>query len=146
MLYQIPLHIYTNLICRLLELILLWRIRMCRCEKNNILPLRLVCSAFDEVLKPYAFKTIQLEFSKFLRSSDELYLQHMDRIGNYCQAVYLDMMVVRDEGRIPSKCHTNTLLMRYLQRKSRVFRKFSTESWPKSLKWNLYSNLFADIA
>jgi hypothetical protein len=71
---------------------------MCRCEKNKVLPLRQVCKAFDTALKPYVLKTIQLEFSKFAKSANMPFLQDVDRIGQYCQAVYLDMMVVRDEG------------------------------------------------
>jgi hypothetical protein len=118
----------------LLSLILLWDIRMCRCEKNAILPLRLVCKAFDGILKPYVFKTIQLEFSRFLRqrrgalgaSWDEagqvvkgleghgsgldgvwgdeaiwklrLDREGLRRVGGCCEALYLDLMVVRDEG------------------------------------------------
>ena len=71
---------------------------MCHCEKNTIIPLRLVCKAFDAVLKPYVFKTLQLEFSKFLRNGDKPDTKSLDRVGEFCQAVYLDMMIVRDEG------------------------------------------------
>lgn len=82
----------------LIELILLWNVRMCECEKNSIFPLRLVCKAFDIALKPYIFKTIQLEFSKFLRAVPTPDMRALESVGNLCQAVYLDMMVVRDEG------------------------------------------------
>lgn len=83
----------------LLELILLWTVRMCRCEKNKVLPLRNVSKAFNAALKPYVLKTIQLEFSRFLRAGPELLCREALRdIGGFCQAVYLDMMVVRDEG------------------------------------------------
>jgi hypothetical protein len=125
-----------SLPAELLNLILLWDIRMCRCEKNSILPLRLVCKAFDEILKPYVFKTIQLEFSRFLRQRrgaieakdwdeegkiardlqghgsgldvvwghEAIWKLTMDReglkrVGGCCEALYLDLMVVRDEGR-----------------------------------------------
>ncbi len=108
---------------------------MCRCEKNTILPLRLVCKAFDGILKPYVFKTIQLEFSRFLRQrrgaveakdwngeaqvvkgleghgsgldgvwgGEAIWKLRMDRdglrrVGGCCEALYLDLMVVRDEG------------------------------------------------
>ena len=141
----------------LLSLILLWDIRMCRCEKNSILPLRLVCKVFDSLLRPYVFKTIQLEFSRFLRQrrgavgareweeegydakigedsgtgselvkgleghgggSDGMWGSergavwklHMDReglrrVGGYCEALYLDLMVVRDEGMLEPHSH-----------------------------------------
>jgi hypothetical protein len=83
----------------LLELILLWTVRMCRCEKNNVLPLRCVSKAFNTALRPYVLKTIQLEFSRFLRTGPELpSTEALEAIGGFCQAVYLDMMVVRDEG------------------------------------------------
>jgi hypothetical protein len=128
-----------SLPAELLNLILLWDIRMCRCEKNSILPLRLVCKAFDEILKPYVFKTIQLEFSRFLRQRrgaieakdwdeegkiardlqghgsgldvvwghEAIWKLTMDReglkrVGGCCEALYLDLMVVRDEGRLSS--------------------------------------------
>ena len=83
----------------LLELILLWTVRMCRCEKNMVLPLRSVSKAFNTALRPYVLKTIQLEFSRFLQSGPELPSSTaLEAIGGFCQAVYLDMMVVRDEG------------------------------------------------
>lgn len=81
----------------LLELILLWTVRMCRCEKNKVLPLRYVSKAFNTTLRPYVLKTIQLEFSRFLNQPSN---EALEAIGGFCQAVYLDMMVVRDEGRL----------------------------------------------
>ncbi|PMD48845.1 hypothetical protein L207DRAFT_505867 [Hyaloscypha variabilis F] len=126
-----------SLPAELLNLILLWNIRMSRCEKNTILPLRLVCKAFNEILKPYVFKTIQLEFSRFLRQrrgpvevknwdeegkivrelqghgsgldgvwgNEAIWKLRMDReglrrVGGCCEALYLDLMVVRDEEEI----------------------------------------------
>lgn len=82
----------------LLELILLWDIRMCRCEKNAILSLRRVCKAFDAALKPYVFKTVQLEFSRFLRTGDTPVIEALERVGSMCNALYVDMMVIRDAG------------------------------------------------
>jgi hypothetical protein len=86
----------------LLESILIFNVRMCRSDKNDIFPLRLVCKAFDAFLKPYIFKTIQLEFSKFLRYAPTPDLKYLETVGDLCQAVYLDMMVVRDEGKLQS--------------------------------------------
>jgi hypothetical protein len=71
---------------------------MCRCDKNALLPLRLVCKAFDDALKPYVFKAVQLEFSKFHRHEPTPDISSLARVGNTCEALYLDMMVVRDEG------------------------------------------------
>ncbi|KAH8808140.1 hypothetical protein F5884DRAFT_752689 [Xylogone sp. PMI_703] len=84
----------------LLELILLWDVRMCRCEKNTILSLRGVCKAFDAALKPYVFKTVQLEFSRFLRTGDTPIIEALERIGSICNAIYIDMMVIRDAEEI----------------------------------------------
>lgn len=81
----------------LLELILLWTVRICRCEKNKVLPLRYVSNAFNTTLRPYVLKTIQLEFSRFLTQPS---YGALDAIGGFCQAVYLDMMVVRDDGKL----------------------------------------------
>lgn len=86
----------------LLESILIFNVQMCRCNKNNIFPLRLVCKAFDAFLKPYIFKTIQLEFSKFMRHAPTHDFKSLDTVGKLCQAMYLDMMVVRDEGMLVS--------------------------------------------
>jgi hypothetical protein len=71
---------------------------MCQCEKNTLLPLRRVCKAFDDVLKPLIFKTIQLEFSRFARGKAAPAIESIARVGDLCNAVYVDMMVIRDEG------------------------------------------------
>ncbi|KAG0649865.1 hypothetical protein D0Z07_4018 [Hyphodiscus hymeniophilus] len=84
----------------LVELILLWTSRMCRCDKNNVLPLRHVSKAFNTSLRPYVLKTIQLEFSRFLKGPNPPSREALAGIGGFCQAVYLDMMVVRDEEEI----------------------------------------------
>lgn len=82
----------------LLESILIYNVQLCRCNKSGIFPLRLVCKAFDSFLKPYIFKTIKLEFYKFMRLATSSDFKHLDRVGRFCEAVYLDMMVIRDEG------------------------------------------------
>lgn len=80
-----------------IELILVWNVRMCPSDKNVITPLRLVCKAFNRALKLYLFKTLQLEFSKFVRNGAPD-LTALDSVGELCEAIYLDMIVVRDEG------------------------------------------------
>ena len=82
----------------MLGIILYWDVRMCRCEKNAVLPHRLVCKAFDNALKPFIFKTVQLEFSRFLKNDRTPKIDSLERVGGICEALYLDMMVVRDEG------------------------------------------------
>lgn len=82
----------------LLHNILLWTVRQNRCDKNQILLLRLVCSAFDSLLRPYVFKTFQLEFSRFARGDATPSIDNMEGVGALCEALYCDLMVVRDEG------------------------------------------------
>jgi hypothetical protein len=86
----------------LLESILFFNVRMCRCKKNALLPLRLVCKDFDAFLKPYALRALQLEFSKFLRDAPTPKLAALETAGKVCQAVYIDVMVIRDEGMFTS--------------------------------------------
>jgi hypothetical protein len=86
-----------NLPQELVELILLWAVRMSPSEKNKITPLRRVCKAFDSALRPHVFRTLQVEFSKFLKQGAPE-IPSLKGVGELCQAIYLDMMVVRDEG------------------------------------------------
>jgi hypothetical protein len=88
-----------SLPAEILGLVLRWNVDMCRHDKNLVLPLRLVCKAFDAALKPYIFKTVQLEFSRFLKDSTPN-TESLARVGHLCGAVYMDMMVVRDEGMV----------------------------------------------
>lgn len=71
---------------------------MCPSDKNAVTPLRLVCKAFDNALKSYLFKTLQLEFSKFSRSNAPD-ISALGAVGRLCEAIYLDMMIIRDEGK-----------------------------------------------
>ena len=70
---------------------------MCPSNKNAINMLRLVCKAFDRALKKYLFNTIQLEFSKFVRDAAPN-ITALKGVGELCEAIYLDMMVVKNEG------------------------------------------------
>lgn len=81
----------------LILMILPWVVDMSMAEKNAVTPLRLVCKAFDTALQPFLFKTIVLEFRKFLRKGGSE-ISALNGVGKYCHAVYLDMMVIRDEG------------------------------------------------
>ncbi|KAI1769452.1 hypothetical protein GGR53DRAFT_472544 [Hypoxylon sp. FL1150] len=72
-------------------------------NKNNLLKLRTTCKLFDEVLKPYVLKTLQLEFTRLdkgFRARKPLDDDALRRIGPLCQALYIDMMVVRDDGEV----------------------------------------------
>ncbi|KAI1775016.1 hypothetical protein F4818DRAFT_58521 [Hypoxylon cercidicola] len=72
-------------------------------NKNSLLELRTTCKLFDEVLKPYVLKTLQLEFTrldKSYRARKPLDDDALRRIGPLCRALYVDMMVVRDDGEV----------------------------------------------
>jgi hypothetical protein len=92
----------------ILRLILRWDVSMCRLDKNSLLPLRLTCKAFDNVLRPYLMKTIKMEYSCFLRDT-KYNVRTLERVGNLCDSIYLDMMVIRDEGRLQPCRHTQCL-------------------------------------
>ncbi|KAI1077087.1 hypothetical protein F5B20DRAFT_553169 [Whalleya microplaca] len=72
-------------------------------NKNRLLELRTTCKLFDDILKPYALRTLQLEYTRLdkvhcgLKPPDENALR---RIGHLCRALYLDMMVVRDDREV----------------------------------------------
>ncbi|KAF8847131.1 hypothetical protein BDZ45DRAFT_351750 [Acephala macrosclerotiorum] len=84
----------------ILGVILYWTTKLCKCEKNTLIPLRLVCKAFDAGLRPYIFKCIQLEFSRFRRNLKPLDEGALQRVGGLADALYVDVMVVRDEEEI----------------------------------------------
>ncbi|KHJ34869.1 hypothetical protein EV44_g5007 [Erysiphe necator] len=92
----------------LLWQILAWEVQICRYEKNAIVPLRLVCHAFDSALKPYIFKTVQLEFSRLLRCArnyrqeNRMDFGRLKEFGLLTEALHLDLMVVRDPEEIES--------------------------------------------
>lgn len=98
----------------ILTLVLKWAVRMSKCEKNDILPLRRVCKVFDVILKPYALKTLQLEFSRFLRHAPKPDPGSLLHAGAVCEAIYLDMMVVRDEGTSNTEALSSQSLLRML--------------------------------
>lgn len=86
----------------LVELIL----RQCVAQgaKNHVLELRLVCRVFDRALKPYACRTLGLDFSRLSRLSGFARPQTdaLQTIGYHCQSLYVDLMVLRDDSNHPS--------------------------------------------
>ncbi len=82
----------------LLRAILLSSVHLCRADKNNLLPLRLVNKRFDFILREYIFKTVQLDFSRFAKGDSAPQITSLATVGHLCQALYCDMMVIRDEG------------------------------------------------
>ncbi|PBP23576.1 hypothetical protein BUE80_DR005675 [Diplocarpon rosae] len=84
----------------ILSLIFHWEVLLCERQKNTVLQLRLVCKAFDLALRSFVFKTVQLEFSRFLRHVTTPDVGSLVEVGRVCEALYLDMMVVRDDEEI----------------------------------------------
>ncbi|KAI1386703.1 uncharacterized protein F4822DRAFT_324649 [Hypoxylon trugodes] len=83
--------------------ILEWTVIALYGNKNDLLQLRTTCKMFDEILKPFALRTLQLEFTRLNKSTRETNPLDDDalcRAGPVCRALYLDMMVVRDEGEV----------------------------------------------
>lgn len=70
--------------------------------KNSILDLRLVCRAFDRILKPYACRTLELEFSRLSKTSrlGRPRTDALQTVGYHCKSLYIDLMVLRDESKI----------------------------------------------
>ncbi|KAH7026464.1 uncharacterized protein B0I36DRAFT_330704 [Microdochium trichocladiopsis] len=72
-------------------------------DKNSLLGMRRVCKLFDDVLRTSTLMTLQLEFTRLdklgrsRRPPDE---RALERIGHLCRALYLDMMVIRDDGEV----------------------------------------------
>ncbi|KAK9418128.1 putative F-box domain-containing protein [Seiridium unicorne] len=71
-------------------------------KKNDLLELRTVCRLFDDILKPYGLHTLQVEYTRLDRLSRSLRQPSdaaaLERTGMLCRALYLDMMLIRDEG------------------------------------------------
>ncbi|OTB06534.1 hypothetical protein M426DRAFT_318935 [Hypoxylon sp. CI-4A] len=71
--------------------------------KNDLLELRTTCKTFDEILKPYALQTLQLDFTRLDRRNTSIVPPDNDalhRAARFCRALYLDMMVVRDDAEV----------------------------------------------
>lgn len=76
-------------------------------DKNSLLAMRRVCRLFDDVLRTSTLMTLQLEFTrldKLGRSRQPPDEHALQRIGHLCRALYLDMMVIRDDGTAISSC------------------------------------------
>jgi hypothetical protein len=82
----------------LLRSILLASVSLCRGEKNVLFPLRLVNKRFDFIVREYVFKTIQLDFSSFIKGHSTPKFESLQDVGQFSHALYCDMMVVRDQG------------------------------------------------
>ncbi|KAJ6445728.1 hypothetical protein O9K51_00491 [Purpureocillium lavendulum] len=72
---------------------------LARESRNQVLELRLVCRVFDRTLKPYALRTLGLDFSRLSRMSGFRRPEHdaLQTIGYHCKSLYVDLMVLRDD-------------------------------------------------
>lgn len=70
--------------------------------KNTVLNLRLVCRVFDQVLKPFACQTLDLEFSRLSKASGVTspQIDALQTIGYHCKSLYIDLMVLRDDRKL----------------------------------------------
>jgi hypothetical protein len=68
--------------------------------KNAVLDLRLVCRVFDQILKPFVCRTLDLEFSRLSKTSGETppQMDALQTIGYHCKSLYIDLMVLRDDS------------------------------------------------
>ncbi|KND90149.1 hypothetical protein TOPH_05132 [Tolypocladium ophioglossoides CBS 100239] len=68
-------------------------------SKNDVLVLRLVCRVFERTLKPYACRTLGLDFSRLSRLSGfaRPQMDALQTIGYHCKSLYIDLMVLRDD-------------------------------------------------
>ena len=67
--------------------------------RNVILDLRLVCRTFNHVLKPFACRTLGLDFSRLSKASgrERPQMDALQTIGYHCKSLYIDLMVLRDD-------------------------------------------------
>lgn len=72
--------------------------------KNAVLDLRLVCRVFDQILKPFACRTLDLEFSRLSKTSgiEHPQIDALQTIGYHCKSLYIDLMVLRDDRECPT--------------------------------------------
>ncbi|KAF4122524.1 hypothetical protein GMORB2_7516 [Geosmithia morbida] len=96
--------------------------------RNTILDLRLVCRTFNVALKPFACRTVGIDFSRLSRTSgrERPQMEALQTIGYHCKSVYVDLMVLRDDHflntvfkRVPSMLEfCQTLQTRYCMNES----------------------------
>lgn len=68
-------------------------------SKNDILQFRLVCKVFNELLREDLLKTVQLDFSRLERNGRPLDLKYLAGTADYCDAIYVDLTIIRDDGK-----------------------------------------------
>lgn len=68
-------------------------------SKNDILPFRLVCKVFNELLREDLLKTVQLDFSRLERKGKPLDLKYLAGAAEFCDAIYVDLTIIRDDGK-----------------------------------------------
>lgn len=71
--------------------------------RNVVLELRLVCRTFDYVLKPFALRTIGLDFTRLSKTTRYTppMVDGLQTIGYHSKCMFIDLMVLRDESTLP---------------------------------------------
>ncbi|KAI1206449.1 uncharacterized protein F4807DRAFT_439238 [Annulohypoxylon truncatum] len=71
-------------------------------DKNTLLELRKVCKLFNQILRPIALCTLPLDYTRIdyyqVTSRRRLKRKALRRIAPLCQSLFIDMMVIRDDG------------------------------------------------
>lgn len=69
-------------------------------NKNDALPLRLVCKRFEEIIRPKIFKTIQLDFDRLSKTGHPLDIEMLQGVGHLVKGVVADLAVIRTESKL----------------------------------------------
>jgi hypothetical protein len=88
-------------------------------SKNEILPFRLVCKVFNELLREDLLKTVQLDFSRLEKHGKPLDLKYLEGAAEYCDAIYVDLTIIRDDG---MSFYSSTTLSGAMDHSSRIAR------------------------
>ena len=67
-------------------------------QQEQHIPLTISLQSFRRIPKAVHFQDNTVGIFKFPKGCATPDLKSLDSVGNFCQALYLDMMVVRDEG------------------------------------------------
>lgn len=68
-----------------------------RRDKNDVLPMRLVCKRFDDILRPKLLKTIQVDFDRISKSGHPAKSDALDNAGQHVKCILLDLSTIRSQ-------------------------------------------------
>ncbi|EGX90592.1 hypothetical protein CCM_07012 [Cordyceps militaris CM01] len=75
--------------------------------RNDVLAKRLVCRAFNHVLRPLGCRTLSLESTRLNKQSNAAKprTEGLQTIGHRCKALYIDMTPLRDDYEVETLTH-----------------------------------------